>query len=89
MTKKDRRRVIIGLSLTVIGGLLFFNFQSMLNNALKSQLQVKEGNDFTQAWHKNPFPLGLDVFIFNLENPEEFAAGAKAKLKEMGPYSYK
>lgn len=89
MNKRDRRRALIGLILTFIGGLLYFTFPGLLNSALKSQLQVKEGNDFTKAWNKNPFPISLDVFVFNLENPEEFSSGAKAKLREMGPYSYK
>ena len=88
LTKRDRRRVMIGLALTFIGGYLFFNFQGMLNGALKSQLIVKEGNDFTVAWNKSPFPISFDVFVFNLTNPVEFAQGGKAKMQELGPYSY-
>ena len=33
-------------------------------------------------------PLFKDIYFFNLTNPEEFEAGAKPQLQEVGPYSY-
>ena len=35
VTKKDRRRVVIGLVMIVIGGLLLLTFQDLLNTALR------------------------------------------------------
>lgn len=34
-------------------------------------------------------PIFKDIYFFNLTNPEEFQAGAKPNLSEIGPYSYR
>lgn len=88
VTRRVRRMTLLGLAMTLIGGTLYFTFPEFISNALKSQLQIKDGNDFTKAWTKIPFPAQLDVHLFTIENPDEFVEGAKAKLKELGPYSY-
>lgn len=83
-----RRWLVISALMSIAGASLYYTFPGLIDAALKSQLQIKEGNDFTSTWQMNPFPIRFDAYVFSLENPEEFAAGEKPRLKEMGPYTY-
>lgn len=88
MTKTIRRLTISSVLMTIIGGFLYFKFDDLLSGALKSQLQISEDSDFAKMWSKNPFPIKIDVYVFGIENPEQFADGEKAVLKQYGPYTY-
>lgn len=88
ITERIRRWTVIGTVSTLIGGLLFFTIDSMLSRALQSQLQVAEDNDFTKMWSHSPIPIKINIYVFSIMNPDEFLGGAKAKLREYGPYTY-
>jgi len=89
MTRRVRRWAWIGLACTLIGGLLYLTLPDLIKSGLKSQLQItEEPNEFTKMWTKVPFPAQLSVHLFTITNPDEFTNGAKARLKEMGPYTY-
>lgn len=88
MTRRVRKLLITSMVMIMIGGFLYFKFVDLLKIAFRTELQINEGNDFTKAWSKNPFPIDINIYVFSIENPEEFSEGAKAKLREYGPYSY-
>ena len=43
---------------------------------------------FEQLQHPS-LPIYKDVFFYNLTNPDEFAAGSRPNVTEIGPYSYR
>lgn len=89
VSKRVRRWLIISLVMAVLGALLMVYFPPFINDVLQSQLQIREeGNDFTRAWQVTPFPIRFDAYVFTIDNPREFAEGAKPRIKEMGPYAY-
>ena len=79
---------IIGGAMTGGGGLVIVLFPIILNAIIEWQLVIKEGNIFTQNWSDVPLPVTVNIYIWNLDNPDQFRAGAKPRMREMGPYSY-
>lgn len=89
ITRRVRRILLASTGLMLTGSLLSYYFPIFIDNTLRDQLQIQEeGNDFTRAWSHNPFPLYMSVYVFGLENADEFGDGAKARLREYGPYVY-
>lgn len=78
-----------GIILTVVGAVLFVGFEPGLTWVLQTQLQLKEGGIYYSTWKKVPLTVSIKVRIWNIENPDEFANGAKAIVREVGPYAYK
>ncbi|CAG2112635.1 unnamed protein product, partial [Medioppia subpectinata] len=74
-----------------IGGLIVIGFPMLVSTGMNSPVgfQIKEGNVITSAWLDVPLPIYNAIYVWNIENPAEFRRGAKAKLREMGPYVYK
>lgn len=52
------------------------------------RVPLRMGSPVLQQLQNPTPPLFKDIFFFNLTNPEEFEAGAKPELVEVGPYSY-
>lgn len=89
LRRRIRRYGTIASAITSIGGLIFVGFPMLVDTGLKSQMQIKEGNDITKNWEDVPLAITIKIHIWNIENPDEFANGAKAKLREIGPYYWK
>ncbi|XP_046916555.2 platelet glycoprotein 4-like [Dermatophagoides farinae] len=89
--RQQQRMAIILLIITMFGGFLYMKFTDFLVIALQSQLQINgDPNDFTKNWQDPPIPITIDAYIFSIDNPQEFASGhSRAKIREMGPYSYR
>ena len=43
---------------------------------------------FVQFQHPN-VPMYKDIYFFNLINAEEFVDGARPRVQEVGPYSFR
>ena len=48
-----------------------------------------EGHATYEQLQNLTLPLWKSFYFFNLTNPEQFEAGDKPALKEVGPYSYR
>lgn len=53
------------------------------------EMELVEGSRSYDIWRLTPVPLFLRFYFFNITNPEEFMAGQKAILEEVGPYCYR
>lgn len=53
------------------------------------ELVIKDGSPTFRQLMNPTVPIYKDIYFFNLTNPEEFQAGDKPNLFELGPYSYR
>lgn len=50
---------------------------------------LQPGSLFYHLWLEPPLEILLDVYIFNVTNPQEFLAKKeKLRVEEIGPYTY-
>lgn len=81
--------LITGTIVSSGGLLLRLSLASLVSIGLRSQMQIKEGNDITGNWLDVPLAIAVKVHVFSIENDRAFVSGAKPVLKEMGPYYWK
>ena len=62
----------------------------IVESQILANLPLVEGSEVFQKWKDPPVQPILFHYVFNLTNKEAFLQGKeKAKLQELGPYSYK
>jgi len=50
---------------------------------------LKRGSDTYQNWLYPPVPFFVEVYLFNITNPDEFSKGSEELvLNEIGPFVY-
>ncbi|XP_066501919.1 lysosome membrane protein 2 [Hoplias malabaricus] len=64
-------------------------FQTLIHNRLKREITLTEGSKVFDSWKNPPPPVFMEFFFFNVTNPAEFLNGGKARLTQMGPYTYR
>lgn len=67
----------------------FFLFPNIVDNNIKRELRLVRGSNVWNRWTHIETPVYLNVYVFNVTNPDEVEAGGAPKLQEVGPYSYK
>ncbi|ROT74120.1 scavenger receptor class B, croquemort type [Penaeus vannamei] len=82
--------IVLG-SLSAVMGIVMVSggYQAMFDAIMKSQMAVAEGSASYDMWRVPPMPLYLQVYFFNISNPDEFVKGAKPILQEVGPFCYR
>lgn len=70
--------IVMFLSLNVCG--FFFSWQ---------EITLTEKSQMFESWKNPPPPVYMEYYFFNVTNPEEFLAGGKASVKQIGPYTYR
>lgn len=80
---------LVGL-LLAIGTLLFHYFvlPIAIHYQVTKTLALVNG---TEAWDRfvnTPIPVILNVYFFNVDNPDGVLQGEKPKLTQVGPYVY-
>ncbi|CAG2173251.1 unnamed protein product, partial [Oppiella nova] len=88
MRKRVRRYAKYGAISTGVGGATMVLFPMLVGGLAGAIMQLKSGSFLTQNWERVPVPIDNLFYIWNIDNPQEFARGAKAKLSERGPYAY-
>lgn len=48
-----------------------------------------EGSRVFESWKRPPPPVYMEYFFFNVTNLDEFLAGAKPVVNQVGPYTYR
>ncbi|KAF5270111.1 hypothetical protein FQA39_LY08523 [Lamprigera yunnana] len=66
----------------------WYVFPKVVEYAINQKIALTEGNEVYELWKKQPFPLKLKVYFFNVTNAEDVQQGSKPMLKEIGPYVY-
>ena len=60
-----------------------------LYSLLPQQVTLVPGHASYEQLQNPTLPVWKDFYFFNLTNAEEFAAGAKPNVTQVGPYSYR
>lgn len=53
------------------------------------EITLTEKSKVFDSWKNPPPPVYMEYYFFNVTNPEEFLAGGKAAVKQIGPYTYR
>lgn len=80
--------VICGVVL-LVGLLGHIYFPTIMRGKVAEQLQLKNGSETLEKWSNVKVPIYMSFHLFNITNPEQFAAGEKAVVKQAGPYVYR
>jgi len=57
--------------------------------ALAKELNLENFDEFIiSSWIDPPATPRVKIYVFNFTNPDEFLAGSKPKLEELGPYVF-
>lgn len=52
-------------------------------------MQLAPNTKAYEPWKQPPFDLNLDIYLFNLTNPDDYVNGSmKPIVEEMGPYRF-
>ncbi|KAL3233962.1 hypothetical protein MRX96_022723 [Rhipicephalus microplus] len=73
----------------LVGVLGHIYFPTIMRGKVAEQLQLKNGSETLEKWSNVKVPIYMSFHLFNITNPDEFAAGKKAELKQAGPYVYR
>ncbi|KAM7368856.1 hypothetical protein PAMP_013161 [Pampus punctatissimus] len=94
MTRRPCAIYAVGVTcatLLVVGIALVLGqaFVTLMHNRLKKEIVLVEGSRVFESWKRPPPPVYMEFFFFNVTNPDEFLKGAKAKVNQVGPYTYR
>ncbi|XP_063066759.1 lysosome membrane protein 2-like [Engraulis encrasicolus] len=65
-------------------------FPHLIAMKLKGEFTLTEGSKVFDSWKNPPPPVFMEFFFYNVTNSEEFLAGQeKARVVEVGPYTYR
>ncbi|XP_064098185.1 sensory neuron membrane protein 2-like isoform X2 [Macrobrachium nipponense] len=83
--------LLLSSSLTILFSvaMLAGGFWKMFDAIMKSQMEVREGSMSFDIWKTTPFPLILNLYVWNITNQKEFLNGEKPVLQECGPYVWR
>ncbi|XP_067114503.1 lysosome membrane protein 2-like [Osmerus mordax] len=76
--------LIIGIGLVVAQV-----FPTLIRNRLKREITLTQGSRTFETWKSPPPPVFMQYFFFNLTNADEFLAGDKPVVQQIGPYTYR
>ncbi|XP_056138966.1 lysosome membrane protein 2a isoform X2 [Lampris incognitus] len=76
--------LIVGIALVVAQV-----FQTMIHSRLKKEITLTEKSQMFESWKNPPPPVYMEYYFFNVTNPDEFLAGKKPSVKQIGPYTYR
>jgi len=80
--------LVSGLSLVFAGIIVLTLFTHLINFIITQKVPLVPDSDVTKAWIDLPIKPTLKVYYFNVTNGEEYLAGGKLRLEEVGPFVY-
>ncbi|KAK2535592.1 Cd36 [Columba livia] len=81
---------IIGAVLAIFGGVLIPVGDHLIGKAIKKEAVIANGTIAFQNWLVPGSSVYRQFWIFNVENPSEvLEQGARPKLEQRGPYTYR
>uniref|UniRef100_A0A834VJC1 Scavenger receptor class B member 1 n=1 Tax=Sarcoptes scabiei TaxID=52283 RepID=A0A834VJC1_SARSC len=80
-----------GTLLIIIGLVCYLSvFHSLINRIISERLIISEGSEMFEKWKQIPMPIYYQYYFFNVSNPLDIErSGAKPRIKEIGPFTYR
>jgi hypothetical protein len=79
----------IGISLTAIGTVFLFSWNTILSYFINREMSLFPGSKAYELWKKSPVPVVMDMFVFNCTNPDQLLEkNYKPEVVQMGPYRF-
>lgn len=92
LNKNKRCRLCIWfLALLCAANVVFFllAYDKVVETVAANQLALRDSGTKFDAWTKTSVPVFYKVTIFNMTNPSAFMNGARPRVHELGPYTYR
>jgi len=80
--------LIFGVGSIICGILVVLFFREAIDAIIKNEIPLRQGSAIAEVWKKPPITPYLQLYFFNVTNPEEFRNGSKPVLEEIGPFTY-
>lgn len=80
--------VTLGLLVMIFGFVLHLKFPSIMTKMLNAKLVIRADSPTINNFISAPIPIYMQFYFFNVTNPKEILNGEKAKVKQVGPYTY-
>jgi len=80
--------LVSGVFLIIGGFLSCFLFSTLVNYIIESKVALLPGTEVSNAWIAPPIKPLLKIHYFNATNSEEYLAGGKLRVQEIGPFVY-
>ena len=80
--------LVSGVFLIIGGFLSCFFFSTLVNYIIESKVALLPGTEVSNAWIAPPIKPLLKIHYFNATNSEEYLAGGKLRVEEIGPFVY-
>ncbi|XP_075545745.1 protein croquemort-like isoform X2 [Dermacentor variabilis] len=81
--------VLAGLFLALSGLATYVFFPAIFKTQVELNLVLEPSSEVYSSWQRAPVPIYLKYYFFNMTNPDEILAGTeKARLQEVGPYTF-
>ncbi|KAK3592837.1 hypothetical protein CHS0354_028913 [Potamilus streckersoni] len=81
--------LVVGVLLLISGFVLLGLYDTIIHDKIKQEINLKQGGDIYNNWVEPPVPIYFQIYVFNLENPQQFMNGGKPKVTQKGPYTYR
>lgn len=76
--------------LVILGTASYLGLGSLVKKVVYSRMVLAEGSESFPFWKDIPVPIIERFYFFNITNPHEIErSGAKPKLREVGPFTYR
>ncbi|XP_041376213.1 lysosome membrane protein 2-like [Gigantopelta aegis] len=89
LTRKMKVVCCVGLTLAVVGIVMIPVVQAIVKSKIKEEMMLKEGGMLYKIWKNFSIPIYMQIYMFNLSNPDEFKSGQKPAMVQTGPYTYR
>ena len=78
-----------GAILLLLGVVVLLMGRGFLEEAILKSMALTPGSDRLASWLEPPVEAYMEVYAFNIKNPEEVLNAKKPLVEERGPYVYK
>ncbi|XP_074598671.1 scavenger receptor class B member 1-like [Brevipalpus obovatus] len=86
---KTSLAAFVGIIFIFSAILSFFFLPEFILSIIHKKIILKNGSEIYPNWKRLPVPLFNRFYFFNVLNPKEIENGAKPRLAEMGPFTYR
>ncbi|XP_071846799.1 platelet glycoprotein 4-like [Apostichopus japonicus] len=81
--------LVISILSVVIGIVILVVAPPLIHDITESSIILSNRGIGYGFWKDPPFPIYMQIWVWNLTNPDEVMKGSKPKIFQIGPYTYR